>query len=76
VHNVTISAHIEDELFGAEQYYQLYKSTGDENYKRMAYDEIRHAEFFLKRAYNQIPAAELAQYQSEIDRLLHLITKG
>lgn len=41
---------IQEELFDAKKYLQKYIDTGDESYKIMAEDEIKHAGILIKKA--------------------------
>lgn len=45
---------IKDELMGAEKYWQKFIETNDSTYKQMANDEIRHADFLIKKQYNNV----------------------
>lgn len=40
---------IEEELDGAKTYLELYKTTGEVDYKTMASDELRHAGILIKK---------------------------
>ena len=48
--NDALKDDIKDELMGAEHYYTKWIESGDENYKMMARDELRHADFAIKKA--------------------------
>ena len=37
-----------EELHDSEYYYEMWQQTGDMNYKHMAQDELRHADFYIK----------------------------
>lgn len=64
---------ISDEIHGAKKYLQMYMDTNEENYRRMANDELNHATFLLKKAYNTIMSnedrAKLKKYESDIDEV-------
>ncbi|MBP5451543.1 MAG: hypothetical protein J6Y16_04835 [Treponema sp.] len=40
---------IEEELDGAKKYYDMYKKTGDSQFREMAADELRHAGILIKK---------------------------
>lgn len=40
---------VQDELDGAEKYFEMYKETSDVQYKEMASDELRHAGILIKK---------------------------
>jgi rubrerythrin len=42
--------YLADELRGAEMYHNRYIETNDSAYKQLAKDELRHADYFLKKA--------------------------
>ena len=48
---------ISEEISGAKKYFQKYTDSGDELFKSMAQDEIRHAEILIKKAYSRLPNA-------------------
>ena len=61
---------VSDEIHGAKKYLQRYIDTKDENYKKMARDELDHASFLIKRAYNRPIGMDernrLKKYESDI----------
>lgn len=64
------SDDIGEEIYGAKKYFQKYLDTRDENFKSLASDELRHAMFLIKRAYNKPIGNEerskLKNYESDI----------
>lgn len=64
------SDEISDEIFGAKKYLQKYSETQDSMYKEMAGDELKHANFLIKKAYSKLPSGEekmkLKSYEDEI----------
>lgn len=58
-----------DELMGAQEYINLYLEDGDEIYKNMARDELRHAEHFINLAEDK------ASMQTKIDWYNSLLEK-
>lgn len=61
---------ISDEIYGAKKYLQRYIDTSDDNFKSMASDELKHASYLIKRAYNKPIGSEerskLKKYESDI----------
>lgn len=61
---------IDEELNGAKKYLQKYSETQDSTYKEMASDELKHANFLIKKAYSKLPSGEekmkLKSYEDEI----------
>jgi hypothetical protein len=48
-------SNIKGEIAGAEKYYKLWRDTGDQAYKDMGLDEIRHAESLIKMLPEGLP---------------------
>lgn len=42
--------YAEEELSGAEEYHAMWLESEDEEYEEMARDELRHADFWIKKA--------------------------
>jgi len=70
---------ISEEIYGAKKYLQRYIDSKDDNYKDMASDELRHASFLIKRAYNKPIGVEernkLKKYESDIIQINEQISK-
>lgn len=64
---------ISEEIHGAKKYLQRYMDTNEENYRKMASDELDHASFLLRKAYNKPIGNEdrskLKKYESEIEQV-------
>lgn len=62
--------NIYNEIQGAKKYFQKYMDSGDENYKEMSKDELKHAGILIKKAYAKLPGSEeknkLKDYEAEI----------
>ena len=46
------SDEIGDEIYGGKKYFQRYLDSKDEMFKKMAMDELDHASYLIKKAYN------------------------
>ena len=64
---------VEEELDGARKYMGLYKMTGDNSYKEMAGDELKHAGILIKKSSEH--GVETSSLESERKELLKSITK-
>ncbi len=65
---------IEDEIQGAEKYFEMYKSTKDSNFREMAKDELKHAGQLIRRAkQNGTHSDHLQAYEEKIQDLSKLI---
>lgn len=53
-----IFSDIEEEFDGAKKYYKIYEETGDNSYKEMSADEIRHAGILIKKSLAKTTDAE------------------
>ena len=71
---------ISDEIYGAKKYLQRYLDSGDETFKNMASDELRHCSYLLKKAYSKSVGNEertkLRRYESEIEQVDEQIKKS
>ena len=64
-----VKDEIWEELEGAEKYFKRWQETQDENYKSMAKDELRHADFLLKQHHNDNPM-KTQEYAHKYNQLL------
>lgn len=64
---------ISEEIYGAKKYLQDYLDLKDEGFKKMASDELDHATFLIKKAYNKPIGNEekskLKKYESDIEQV-------
>lgn len=64
---------IGDEIYGAKKYLQRYLDTNDEMFKKMAMDELDHASYLIKKAYNKPIGSEektkLKKYESDVEQV-------
>lgn len=71
---------IMEEIEGVKKYMADYKTTGDNEYRSMASDEIRHAEILLKKARTGMPGGgsskKLDRYEEEIRQLKSELAGG
>lgn len=59
---------IEDEMMGAENYYDKFITTREPQYKLMARDELKHADFFINEAKKMAKTPiELEKLQRYVD---------
>ena len=68
---------ISEEIYAAKKYLQKYIDTSDENFKVMATDELKHASYLIKRAYNKPIGNEertkLKKYESDVSQVTEQI---
>lgn len=68
---------IDEELSGAKKYLQKFSETQDSTYKEMASDELKHANFLIKKAYSKLPSGEekmkLKSYEDEIKMISEMM---
>lgn len=68
---------VDEELSGARKYLQKYSETQDSTYKEMASDELKHANFLIKKAYSKLPSGEekmkLKSYEDEIKMISEMM---
>lgn len=68
---------IADEISGAKKYLQRYIDSGDEVFREMSKDEIRHAEILLRKASAKLPGVEekkrLKEREAEIKEVAEQI---
>lgn len=64
---------IAEEISGAKKYLQKFIDTGDESYRGMSADELRHASTLIKKANSRLPGGEeklrLKSYEKEIQEI-------
>ena len=64
---------IGDEIYGAKKYLQRYLDTNDEMFKKMSMDELDHASYLIKKAYNKPIGSEektkLKKYESDVEQV-------
>lgn len=69
---------VEEELDGAEKYYEVYSRTGDAAYKDMASDELRHAGTLIKKhlakATDEDRRAELNAHEKRRQEMLKVVS--
>ena len=54
---------VKDELQGAENYIERYIATGDEAFKSMAKDELKHAETLMKKNGVSLSDTEIKNFE-------------
>lgn len=59
---------IEEELDGAKKYHDVYKRTGDVQFKDMASDELRHAGILIKKHQSGNLTSEKAEKLNELEK--------
>jgi hypothetical protein len=59
---------VEEELEGAEGYYETYLETGDTEYRGMANDELRHAGILIKKHLAKTPDAEKRERLNALEK--------
>lgn len=68
---------ISEEIFGAKKYFQRYLDSKDENFRKMSEDELSHASYLIKKAYNKPIGNEekikLKKYESDIEQVSNQI---
>lgn len=68
---------IDEELSGAKKYLQKYSETQDSTYREMASDELKHANFLIKKAYSKLPSGEekmkLKSYEDEVKTISEMM---
>ena len=71
---------ISDEIYGAKKYLQKYIDTGDEMFKTMASEELKHGSYLLKKAYSKSIGNDernkLKKYESDIEQVDEQIKKS
>lgn len=72
------SDEIEEELTGAEKYFDRYTATGDSTFKEMASDELRHAGILIKKhlakTENEKKREKLSAYEKKRQEMLKEIS--
>ena len=63
--------YIEDELKGANDYYNLYRNTGDVDFLQMAYDEATHAKKFIYES-----DGDTTGYKEKLNIIMHKINQS
>ena len=67
------SDEIGDEIYGGKKYFQRYLDSKDEMFKKMAMDELDHASYLIKKAYNKPIGNEekskLKKYESDVEQV-------
>lgn len=75
-----IFSDIEEEFDGARKYYKIYEETGDNSYKEMSSDEIRHAGILIKKILAKTTDAEIKSelnlYEEKRQSLARMIEKS
>lgn len=75
-----IFSDIEEEFDGARKYYKIYEETGDNSYKEMSSDEIRHAGILIKKSIAKTTDAEIKSelnlYEEKRQSLARMIEKS
>lgn len=75
-----IFSDIEEEFDGAKKYYKTYEETGDNSYKEMSGDEIRHAGILIKKSLAKTTDAEtkrkLNLYEEKRQSLARMVEKS
>lgn len=66
---------ISDELMGATEYYNRWLETHDEHYKRMAGDELRHADFLIEEAGKTAATPEQKRHLQDMRNWRNLISQ-
>lgn len=69
---------VEEELEGAEKYFDKYNETGDVTFRDMAKDELRHAGILIKKHYewaDDKKKEHLEQQENKRQELLKLVEK-
>ena len=68
---------IDEELSGAKKYLQKYSETQDSTYREMASDELKHANFLIKKAHSKLPSGEekmkLKSYEDEVKAISEMM---
>ena len=59
---------IAEELAGAKKYLQKYLETKDMTYRDMALDEMKHANFLIKKSYAKLPSVEEKEKLKDYER--------
>ena len=71
---------IGEEIYGSKKYLQRYLDTNDEMFKSMSEDELKHARYLIKMAYNEPVSNEekmgLDKYESMIQQVESQIRRG
>lgn len=67
---------VEEEMDGAEKYWEMYKETNDVQYREMAHDELRHAGILIKKHLAKADESEkeyLENLEEERQKMLKLV---
>ena len=59
---------VEEELKGAESYYETFLETGDSDFKGMASDELRHAGILIKKHLAKNPDSEKREKLNALEK--------
>ena len=59
---------IAEELAGAKKYLQKYLETKDITYRDMTLDEMKHANFLIKKSYAKLPSVEEKERLKDYER--------
>ncbi len=59
---------IAEELAGAKKYLQKYLETKDMTYRDMTLDEMKHANFLIKKSYAKLPSADEKEKLKDYER--------
>lgn len=59
---------IAEELTGAKKYLQKYLETKDITYRDMTLDEMKHANFLIKKSYAKLPSVEEKERLKDYER--------
>lgn len=74
------SDEISDEIHGSKKYFQRYLDTKDEMFRKMSQEELSHASYLVRKAYNKPIGSEernkLKGYESTIEQLSEQIRNG
>ena len=67
---------ISDELSEAEKYYKKWLETNEADYKEMACDELRHADFFISKLKSSTAAEDIiipSEFQNKYNRIYNKV---